>query len=176
MSDEPRTEDALTELEIIIGNALTTATSKTILDLEQTITALRATGATTDAIREVLLQDLKEGGLVFGTYRNVIKNATGNAVQFMSDAGIRGKYGDEQIEEFKWITAGVNVCKDCEPRSGQKATWQEWSSIGLPKSGFSVCKANCQCQLVPSEYDDDEIKGVIRRRERKKELEKKFRN
>ena len=175
MSNVPRTEDALNELEIIIGSALTTATSKTILDLEQTITALRATGASTDAIREGLLQDLREGGLIFGTYRNSIKNTTSNAVQFMSDAGIRGKYGDEGIEEFRWVTAGGNVCEDCKPRHGRVATWQEWSTVGLPKSGFSVCKTNCQCQLVPSNYDDDEIKGVVRRRERKKQLEEKFR-
>ena len=175
MSNEPRTEDALNELEIFIGSALTTATSKTILDLEQTITALRATGASTDAIREVLLQDLREGGLIFGTYRNSIKNTTSNAVQFMSDAGIRGKYGDEGIEEFRWVTAGGNVCEDCKPRHGRVATWQEWSTVGLPKSGFSGWKTNCQCQLGPSNYDDDEIKGVVRRRERKKQLEEKFR-
>jgi len=176
MSNEPRTEDALTELEIIIGNALTTATSKTILDLEQTITTLRATGASTDAIKEVLLQDLREGGLIFGTYRNAIKNTTGNAVQFMSEAAIRGQYGDKNIKEFQWVTAGGNVCDDCAERSGDVATWAEWSAIGTPRSGFSVCRQNCQCQLVPSDYKDKEIEGVVRRRERKKELERKFRN
>lgn len=174
MPNELKTSDALDELEIIIANALTTATARTVLDLEQTITTLKATGASIDAIREVLLQDLKQGGIIFGSYRNAIKNTTGNAVQFMSDAAIRGKYGDEGIEEFKWITAGGNVCDDCKPRHGKIASWSEWSSVGLPKSGFSVCKTNCQCQLVPSNYRADEIKGVIRRKDRKKELERKF--
>jgi len=174
MPNELNTEDAITELEIIIGNALTTATAKTVLDLQQTITSLRASGASIDAIREVLLQDLNQGGIIFGAYRNSIKNTTGNAVQFMADAAIRGKYGDEDITELKWITAGVNVCEDCKPRHGKVASWTEWSAVGLPKSGFSVCKGNCQCQLVPSNYNDDEIKGVVRRRERKKELERRL--
>ena len=165
---------AIQELEIIITSSMTNATTKTILDLEQTITTLRATGATTEAIRNVLLQDLNDGGIILGTYRNAIKNATGNAVQLMSEAAIRGQYGDKGIRTFKWITAGGNVCDDCLPRHGDIATWEEWSAIGMPRSGFGVCKHNCQCQLVPSTYYDKEIQSVVRRKERKKELKEKF--
>tara|TARA_R110000744_G_scaffold306599_1_gene414879 strand:- start:308 stop:838 length:531 start_codon:yes stop_codon:yes gene_type:complete len=173
--NELKTSDALDELEIIITSAMTTATTKTILDLQQTITNLTATGASKNAIRNILMQDLNEGGVIFGTYRNAIKNTTGNAVQMMSEAAIRGQYGDKNIKEFQWVTAGGNVCDDCEERSGDVATWEEWSSIGTPRSGFSVCKQNCQCQLVPSTYKDKEIEGVVRRKERRKELEAKFR-
>jgi hypothetical protein len=174
MPNELKTEDALDELEIIITSAMATATTKTILDLQQTITNLRATGTSTEAIRSVLLQDLNDGGIIFGTFRNAIKNTTGNAVQMMSEAAIRGQYGDKGIKTFKWITAGGNVCEDCEPRHGDIATWEEWSAIGTPRSGFSVCKQNCQCQLVPSTYNDKEIQSVVRRKERKKELKEKF--
>tara|TARA_R100001015_G_C4630520_1_gene192208 strand:- start:1465 stop:1995 length:531 start_codon:yes stop_codon:yes gene_type:complete len=167
-------EDALNELEVIITSALANATAKTILDLEQTILTLRASGATDDAIRQILLNDLSEGGIIFGPYRNAIKNTTGNAVQLMSEVAIRGKYGDANIQEFKWVTAGVNVCVDCKPRHGKISTWPEWSAIGLPRSGFSVCKGNCQCQLVPASYTDEEIFLVNRRKQRKKELKEKF--
>lgn len=166
---------AIQELEIIITSSMTTTTSKAILDLQQTITTLRATGASDEVIRNTLLQDLDEGGIIFGTYRNNIKNATGNAVQLMSEAAIRQQYGDKGIRTFKWITAGGNVCDDCLPRHGEIATWQEWNIIGMPRSGFSVCKHNCQCQLVPSTYNDKEVQSVVRRKERKKELKEKFR-
>ncbi|QDP48449.1 MAG: hypothetical protein Unbinned6747contig1000_7 [Prokaryotic dsDNA virus sp.] len=166
---------AIQELEIIITSSMSTATSKTILDLQQTITTLRATGASNETIKNTLLQDLDDGGIIFGTYRNNIKNATGNAVQLMSEAAIREQYGDKGIRTFKWITAGGNVCADCEPRHGDIATWEEWNTIGMPRSGFSVCKHNCQCQLVPSTYNNKEIQGVVRRKERRKELEEKFR-
>lgn len=174
MPNELKTSDALDELEIIITSAMTTATTKTILDLQQTITNLTATGTSKDVIRNILLQDLNEGGIIFGTYRNAIKNTTSNAVQMMSEAAIRGQYGDKNIKKFQWITAGGNVCDDCLPRHGETATWEEWSSIGTPRSGFSVCKQNCQCQLVPSTYKDKEIESVVRRKERKKELKAKF--
>lgn len=166
---------AIQELEIIITSSMSTSTSKTILDLQQTITTLKATGASDEFIRDTLLRDLDEGGIIFGTYRNNIKNTTGNMVQMMSEAAIREQYGDKGIKSFKWITAGGNVCDDCLPRHGEVATWEEWNITGMPRSGFSVCKQNCQCQLVPSSYNDKEVQGVIRRKERKKELEEKFR-
>jgi len=166
---------AIEELEIIITTSMSTTTSRAILDLEQTITTLRATGASDAVIRNTLLQDLDDGGIIFGTYRNNIKNTTANAVQMMSEAAIRGQYGDANIKQFRWVTAGGNVCEDCEGRSGDIATWEEWSIVGLPRSGFSVCRQNCQCQLVPSTYNNKEIKGVVRRQERRKELQEKFR-
>ena len=95
---------AIQELEIIITSSMSTATSKTILDLQQTIITLRATGASNETIKNTLLQDLNDGGIIFGTYRNNIKNTAGNAVQLMSEAAIREQYGDKGIRTFKWIT------------------------------------------------------------------------
>ena len=98
---------AIEELEIIITTSMSTTTSRAVLDLQQTITTLRATGASDDVIRNTLLQDLDDGGIIFGTYRNNIKNTTANAVQMMSEAAIRGQYGDANIKQFRWVTAGV---------------------------------------------------------------------
>ena len=56
------------------------------------------------------------------------------------------------IERFRWVAAGKNVCPNCENRAGVIGTQEYFDSIGIPKSGFSVCGQNCQCQLVPVGY------------------------
>ena len=45
------------------------------------------------------------------------------------------------------------ICGDCTARIGQVKSWEEWESLGLPASGFSVCKEFCYCQLVPEEIE-----------------------
>ena len=63
-------------------------------------------------------------------------------------------YGDSV--RFRWVSVGSpNVCPDCESRIDQVLTWNEWEAEGLPASGFSVCKENCYCQLVPEDVEID---------------------
>ena len=59
-------------------------------------------------------------------------------------------YGDSV--KMRWVSVGTpKICPDCESRIGEIRSWEEWEAIGLPASGFSVCKEFCYCQLVPEE-------------------------
>lgn len=59
--------------------------------------------------------------------------------------------------KFQWVSVGSSkICEDCEARIGQIETWEQWEALGYPATGFSVCKENCYCQLVPEEVDIDD--------------------
>ena len=61
------------------------------------------------------------------------------------------------INEFMWVTASKNPCPDCAERAGLTGDISYFSTIGLPKSGFSICRGYCQCQLVPIGYNQEGI-------------------
>ena len=71
-------------------------------------------------------------------------------------------YGDSV--NFRWVSVGSpRICDDCASRVGQVDTWENWQAEGLPGSGFSVCKENCYCQLIPEDIPIDDkviIQGV----------------
>ncbi len=50
-----------------------------------------------------------------------------------------------------WVCALVNTCHDCLPRHGEVRGLAEWALDGLPGTGWSVCGAWCQCQLVDAD-------------------------
>ena len=52
-------------------------------------------------------------------------------------------------EKFQWITISANTCPDCRARAGKILSFSEWRSIGLPRTGFTVCDIHCHCQLMP---------------------------
>ena len=57
------------------------------------------------------------------------------------------------------------MCTDCERRSGEVETMDFWKTVGLPQSGFSICRYNCRCQLIPEKYiqgvDDEDLEKPI---------------
>lgn len=170
----PEIDERLATLEIIIGLHAETVARKTALDLSLTIDTLRLTGADDSVIKNILLADLKEGGVIFGTYRNAIKNTTGNAIQMASTEASRSVFESNNVKEYTWITGGGNTCPDCLPRHGQVASYEEWEISGLPRSGFSVCGLHCGCTLVPSTYRGEQLEKALYRTERVKELRKKY--
>ena len=170
----PDVEERLENLEIVIGLQVETIASKTALDLNLTIQTLKLSGMSNDRIKKLLLADLKDGGVIFGTYRNAIKNTTGNAVQMASTEASRNVFESRNVKEYMWVTGGGNTCPDCLPRHGQKATYEQWEISGLPRSGFSVCKHHCGCTLVPSGYKGEKLDKALFRTERIKELRKKY--
>mgnify|MGYP003137015735 CR=1 FL=1 len=153
-------------LELTIGVGLSVAIGKTILDLEGIIAEMRLAGMNDAAIREVLFADLREGGIIFGTYRNSIKNMAKNSVEWAGAIASRGIFEDKGIDSFLWITAGGNVCAVCEVRHNEVNTMEDWRLVGLPKSGFSVCKHNCNCVLVPASYKGENLENVIIRKKK----------
>jgi hypothetical protein len=66
------------------------------------------------------------------------------------------KMGDDV--SYRWVVAqGVKNCPDCLGRAGEVDTWDGWISRGMPATGWSVCKQNCYCQVIPVDTDIDDI-------------------
>ena len=97
-------EQNLEDLSIIIGSTLATASAKTVLDLQGIITQMRTSGMSDDAIRNFLLNDLKQGGRIFGQYRNAIKNTVGNAVTFSSRVAQKEVFESAGVKRYKWVS------------------------------------------------------------------------
>ena len=123
-----------------------------ITRIEREIALLRNAGVSEAAILYILGNDLATGGRIFGEFRNTIKRGIVSATMHASRVGQDRIYGDSL--NMQWISVGSpRICVDCEPRIGEIRTWDEWEAIGLPASGFSVCKEFCYCQIIPSEIE-----------------------
>ena len=121
-----------------------------ITRLEREIALLRNAGVTDAAILDILGNDLATNGRIFGELRNTIKRGIISSIMQASRVGADRVYGDSVM--MRWVSVGTpKICVDCTPRIGQIRSWDEWESLGLPASGFSVCKEFCYCQLVPEE-------------------------
>ena len=121
-----------------------------ITRLEREIALLRNAGVADAAILDILGNDLATNGRIFGELRNTIKRGIISSIMQASRVGADRVYGDSVM--MRWVSVGTpKICVDCTPRIGQIRSWDEWESLGLPASGFSVCKEFCYCQLVPEE-------------------------
>jgi len=116
--------------------------------IEREIALLRNAGVSETAIVNILGNDLATNGRIFGEFRNTIKRGIVSATMHASRIGQDRVYGDSVA--MQWVSVGSpKICIDCEERIGEIRTWDEWEAIGLPASGFSVCKEFCYCQLIP---------------------------
>ena len=155
MANEEFTEENTQNLEEEDENILLWATLGIsygidifITRLEREVALLRNAGVTDAAILDILGNDLATHGRIFGELRNTIKRGIVSAIMQASRIGADRVYGDSMM--FRWVSVGTpKICVDCTPRIGQVKSWAEWESLGLPASGFSVCKEFCYCQLVP---------------------------
>ena len=119
-----------------------------ITKLEREIALLRNAGVSERAIVDILGNDLATNGRIFGELRNTIKRGIVSATMHASRVGQDRIYGDSVA--MQWVSVGTpKICVDCEARVGEVRTWADWESLGLPASGFSVCKEFCYCQLIP---------------------------
>ena len=120
-----------------------------VTKIEREIALLRNAGITEAEILNILGNDLATNGRIFRELRNSIKRGIVSSVMQASRLGADRVYGDSVM--MQWVSVGSpKICVDCEGRIGQVETWNTWESIGLPASGFSVCKEFCYCQLVPA--------------------------
>ena len=121
-----------------------------VTKIEREIALLRNAGITEAEILNILGNDLATNGRIFGELRNTIKRGIVSATMQASRGGADRVYGDSVM--MRWVSVGTpKICVDCTPRIGQVRSWDEWEALGLPASGFSVCKEFCYCQLVPEE-------------------------
>ena len=117
--------------------------------IEREIALLRNAGVSEREIVNILRNDLATNGRIFGEFRNTIKRGIVSATMHASRLGQDRIYGDSV--DMQWVSVGTpRICVDCENRIGQVRTWDEWEAVGLPASGFSVCKEFCYCQIIPS--------------------------
>ena len=130
--------------------------------IEREIAVLRGSGVGDAAIVQILSDDLRAGGRIFGEFRNTLKRGIVGGIMQGFRIGQDNVYGDRL--NFRWVSVGSpRICDDCSARIGQIDTWENWQAEGLPASGFSVCKENCYCQLIPEDIEIDDkviIQGV----------------
>tara|TARA_R100000781_G_scaffold90102_2_gene55613 strand:- start:3232 stop:3753 length:522 start_codon:yes stop_codon:yes gene_type:complete len=122
--------------------------------IEQEIGILRTAGMSDSGIIRTLSADLDGGGRIFGEYSRSIKRGIVLGIMQGFRVGQDAIYGDSV--KFRWVSVGSpNICPDCESRINQVLSWEDWEAEGLPASGFSVCKENCYCQLIPEDVEID---------------------
>ena len=120
-------------------------------EIRAEISRLRAAGIADSEIGGILNTDLQSGGRIFGSFRNSIKRGVVSGIMQGYRVGQDRVYGDSI--KMRWVSVGSpNICPDCIKRIGRIESWRTWETLGLPASGFSVCKGYCYCQLIPTNY------------------------
>jgi|TARA_R100000687_G_C6372365_1_gene128618 hypothetical protein len=149
-------------MTVVIANQLSTVTAKTVLDLTTLIQTMKTNGISNAIIKETLMADLAEGGRLFGGFKNQIKNTVKSGIGRASNAATLNTFSEAGIKEFKWQTiGGDNVCPDCDERADEINSIEYWKTVGIPKSGFSVCQDNCLCELLPASYKGENLSGKL---------------
>jgi len=117
-------------------------------------------GMTADAISIALNEDLIRGGKIFGELSNSIKSGINEGVNQSGRLGQAEQYPPGE-KNYSWVTvAGHKVCPDCDARTGEVKTWDDWVGEGLPGAGWSICGGHCYCVLDPVGKWDKSIDGT----------------
>lgn len=126
-------------------------------EVEREVAILRNAGIGNQGIADTIRNDLLNNGRVFGKFSNNIKRGIVSGVMQANRIGQSEVYGDSV--NFRWVSVGSpKICVDCQERIGEVATLDQWEVIGLPATGFSICKEFCYCQLVDESVEiDDKI-------------------
>lgn len=127
---------------------LTSKASKTAITIDEYIQTRLKMGADPKVIEADLLKDLNEGGRIFGEFRNAIKATTKGVINRTRDNAIFADLGI--LTPYRWVAVLINTCNDCLDRHNEVKTWGEWELEGLPRTGATICKENCQCLLLPA--------------------------
>ena len=131
-------------------------------NLTSKINSMSLSGMSQKEATKILLADLITGGRIFGQFKNGVKRISKNAIEEAGNVAALQKFRQANYNEYKWITVGKNICPDCKPRHGMTGDISYFSTVGLPKSEFSVCGTNCNCQLVPVEYKGENLEQPIK--------------
>ncbi len=153
MPDERKLDDKDREILLWVALGLSYDVRIFAERLGQEIERLTRSGISEQSIIGILSADLNRKGRIFGELRNSIKRGiVGGINQAFRRSGEMG-------QKLRWVTVSKNVCPDCESRAGQVDTWEGWEAVGMPASGWSVCKEYCYCQLIPEDIEiDDRIR------------------
>ncbi len=129
---------------------------RSAVTIEEFIKVSLAQGASKEAVKEYLLNDLKTGGRIFGEFKSATKATAKGSVHRFRDTAEFSELGTGG-QKYRWVAVLVNTCPDCEVRHGVIKTWDDWEAEGLPRAGYTVCKQHCRCVLFPAESTEMEI-------------------
>jgi len=150
------------ELTTKISLALQSLSMIVTANLISKLTSMRASGMGNSNIKKILVTDLLSGGRIFGQLKRGVKRISKNGIEEAGNIASYKMFISKDYKEYKWVTVGRNICPDCRIRHGETGDISYFSTIGLPKSGFSVCEGNCNCQLVPVEYKGENLDKPIK--------------
>lgn len=150
MADERLFDSQINREAEAIAIFLEAKASRTSITIREFIQARLALGGDINDIKDQLLDDLENNGRIFSDFRRSIKATARGSINRVRDAGYYTEFGVET--RYRWSAIMVKTCPDCMDRHGQVKLWEEWEAEGLPRSGVTVCRENCHCVLVPSNF------------------------
>ena len=122
--------------------------------ISKDIRRMQRSGMETPEIVAVLEADiLAGGGRFFGQLKNAVKSQLNLGITEAASIGknlfLESEGVDSSLLKWRVTQSSTGPCQDCGPRAGQVRTREEWEIAGLPRSGFSVCRSDCLCDLDP---------------------------
>lgn len=130
------------------------------------INKLQARQVTTEDVIATLLDDFENDGRIFGGLKRGLVSASDEMIQNTENQVARQQWDELGFDENEtWVSVFVNTCEDCLPRHGITLPHSRWEAMGLPGTGWSVCKEHCQCNLIPAQVSvsKKELQAPIKR-------------
>lgn len=178
-------ESVATELTLFAKNMISSSDVFKI-KAKALIDDLKTRNVSEEEIINILLDDFDNDGELFGGLKRGLKKNSTSMLQNIDNSATQQAWLEEGFDEPEtWVAVLVATCQDCFPRHGVTLPHSVWIQRGLPASGFSVCKQNCQCQLFPRSVVDSKselqeplkrVRGPIREIARKKKKEGRIKN
>jgi len=96
------------------------------------------------------------------TFKKNVKRLSVDAVKFEQRQAEIDEYKlyTKPNEAWQWITISKNPCPDCRARAGVILPFKQWTKMGLPGSGNTICNKYCLCKLYPHSIAEDKFPQV----------------
>lgn len=143
-------EEEASRISQALQISITAQAQRTAITLREFVNLQRLAGLSDAQIENILFDDLINSGRIFGEFKRSLGIvSTGKMNELANIAEYAEQTNGNQEEQLRWITVeDSRVCPDCFVRHGQVESFSTWVEIGLPKSGWSVCRYYCRCKLV----------------------------
>ena len=150
-------------MTIVLSN-MTNEAEKLSLDLASLIRRMKVSGMSAEAIEARLLQDLQEGGRIFGDFRRAFKANVRYGIEESGRGSVVEMFPDTRL--WDWLGIADNVmCDTCRRNHFDvPKTYEEWQRVGLPGAGNTECQENCRCTLIPAGSMQKPENGIIRKK------------
>ncbi len=101
-------------------------------------------------LKELIISGRNKTGVAQG-FAKRLKQITVEAIRRESSAGKIDNYLKvyPANQPWQWISISTKPCPGCQARAGRILTYNQWSRIGLPGTGRTICVFACRCDLMP---------------------------